>query len=436
MNAALHPLSRSDLYRAAFVFAVAFAAALAQVAWVAHPLDHVYSDMQGYVERGYHLTLGEPLGAFDVFFPPGTQYVFSVFFTVLGFTDGINVLTVAQMFWLAGAAACCTLTAIVLFGHRRAATIAGLVMAFYWPLVTMASFYASEALFVFLAMVGQCAAIIAVQQRWRAASWYLLGLFAGIMVLVKGQGLAFAFGTFIFLLLMFPRVSPKAISSWLVGFCVPVLLQMVIVSTVLKKPTYTIATNDAFNMYLGQSNLMALGTLDPQTYAYYIFHNNNSHFNHHLSAPKSMLVAIGDRAVFRSATVDLWLEAPFRQFVRSLNSVTELWSSQLEWPPRNLTDIRGLNGTIKLWVLLLAFPAFLWTLSMAYRGVMPLPPIALMLLPLLGVSAMAFVSMGQPRYAAPFFYNLIILAIPAYQAAVNALGQRMTRVGKRVEESR
>lgn len=54
--------------------------------WVlAHPpLEHVYSDMAGYVERAQQLAAGMPLDRYDAFYPPGTHLLLAAPMSVLG----------------------------------------------------------------------------------------------------------------------------------------------------------------------------------------------------------------------------------------------------------------------------------------------------------------------------------------------------------------
>ncbi len=72
-------LARLDWDRIA-LWAV-IAGAVIRVAWVLAlhpPVDHVYSDMGGYVDRAVKLASGRPLDRSDAFYPPGTHILLAI----------------------------------------------------------------------------------------------------------------------------------------------------------------------------------------------------------------------------------------------------------------------------------------------------------------------------------------------------------------------
>ncbi len=62
------------------IFAVAVMAGLCQVWLVEAPWHHIYSDIDGYMNRAFKLAFGEPLQPLDAFIPMGLPAFYAIFF--------------------------------------------------------------------------------------------------------------------------------------------------------------------------------------------------------------------------------------------------------------------------------------------------------------------------------------------------------------------
>ncbi len=108
------------------------------------PYEHVYSDMQGYVDRAVRLASGAELMRPDAFYPPGTHLVLAVPFALLG--TGDTGLRAAALLWWALS------SATPLFAWRfarrllrpEAAALTALLCALYPLFVFYAGFFSSE----------------------------------------------------------------------------------------------------------------------------------------------------------------------------------------------------------------------------------------------------------------------------------------------------
>ena len=75
--------------------------ALMRAAWVLAlhpPLDYVYSDMGGYVDRAVKLASGGALGRYDAFYPPGAHWMLALPLVIFG-TDRTGLWAGAILWW-------------------------------------------------------------------------------------------------------------------------------------------------------------------------------------------------------------------------------------------------------------------------------------------------------------------------------------------------
>jgi hypothetical protein len=152
---------------------------------VQHPLDAVYSDMGGYVERAEGLIHGttpaEP--RILAMFPPGAHAIVALEFLAFGRNGRLGIAVVHA---LVGAipAACAPLLVVRFVPKLAAAALVGVLVAFWYPQVAFTGFFSSELWF---------AAAIALQawlsgRAWRR-SWGQLsaGAASAVAMVVRPQ---------------------------------------------------------------------------------------------------------------------------------------------------------------------------------------------------------------------------------------------------------
>lgn len=398
---------------AVIVAVLSLAAAGWQAFYLQPPLDSVYADMRGYIERALDLLVAPSVVPYERFYPPGTHYFYALVFAVFGFASGLSAIAVLQVVLLAAANVMVYLLAAALFSNRRAALFIACALALYLPRVSLVSYYVSEPLFMFLIASGQLMLIHGLMRTKNSSWFYLAGLLFGLAIITKGQGLAFLAGALAMWLMPRFKYLRSSLPAFIAGSVLPVLCVFAVNSAIAGRPMLSVAANDMFNSYLGQTQRRGIGCYHEETNTFYFFHNNNSYFNDLLSAPITIRATVLDREFFRHATLQLWAQQPLVQFVRSLNNVRELFLPYLYWPARGSEVLRELNSWLVLawnWVFLpLAALGIVtaarrrsWGWQMVFVGV-----------PVAGIGAMAFISMGQPRYLLPFQHHLMMLALPA-----------------------
>ena len=411
---------------------VSLVAVFIQVNYISSPLDNVYSDMRGYVERGWKIVAGEPFISFDAFYPPGMAYFFAIVFTVFGFSKGLPLAAFLQALMLAGSNLCFYFLGRELFGSRKIAFFLALVFAVYPPIVTTSSFFVSEPLFIFLLLFSNYFFVRMLRRNTAShSSFFVLGLLLASAILVKGQGLSLIPG--LLAVALFPQFKHirKFLLTFLCALALPISFQFAINSAILGKPSYFLAANDSYNTYLGQSRHKALGCLDRDKGYFFIFHNNNAAFHEYFNPPAIAPVSILDREYFKNQTYKLWHDQPQQQFFRSLESVFELFSTQMEWPGRNLISHRPILKQSKLLLYIILIPLSFISIVFCLRRKRFTWQIIYLLLPMAGISAICFVTMGQPRYLLPFLYNAALLSTPILSELLSSLRSLFLKVKKK-----
>ncbi|MCB0323843.1 MAG: hypothetical protein KDD69_09730 [Bdellovibrionales bacterium] len=390
-------------------------AALYQATFVIAPVDHLYSDMRGYIERAWRLSLGVEVEAFDVFYPMGTAYAYALLFSSFGFARGLVAITGAQALAIAGNLVLAVLLAETLYRSRFAAVVALIGTFAYWPFAAQASFYLAEPFFSFLLLLSLLLTARGCGQPGRLTMLPLAaGLAAGAACLFKGQGLAVVAAEALALLLFSQQHRRFHTALYLLAAGFPILLQMGVNSLVLGEIAPFLAANDAYNAFLGQSRREGLGCMDLAANYFYVFHNNNAGLPFRFRSPIVLPVSILDRAYFQSELRELWRTAPFQQVIISLQNVVELFAVNPRWPLRNLGWTAPIEVNFQwVFVALTTVPSCYTLLDATRRRRFRLA-VLLFAGPIALLALLCAVTMGQPRYLLPFQYLFVLLAAPFY----------------------
>ena len=393
-----------------------------QISSVSHPRDHIYSDMHGYLERGWKIASGMPFTDFDAFYPSGNSIFYAFFFLLFGFASGVKIISIVQLVLIALANLLLALSTLILFSSKRLSLFVMFAASIYWPFISQASFFMAEPLFMFCIMLAfylYCCGLK--QNTWLSRGnisyrmhgfMLLLGLLLGYASLVKGQGLAVLLSLIVFTI--FWRKTPWAILSLCAGALLPILMQSALHSANLGKPSFFLSANDAFNSYLGQSRHEAIGCLDTTRGMFFVFHNNNVALGYRFLEPVLEKTSILNRDYFRSKTVELWRKKPGAQLVKSLHNIVELFEVNPRWPQRNVDLIKEYDVKYQSYsIYLLTLPA-LYALAGAIFFKRYRTQCALCLLPIICLALMISMTMGQPRYIVPFLYFAFPIASAFY----------------------
>ena len=412
--------SRYNRRRRSYVLAVALTTGicLLQSLVILTPNVHLESDMRGYVERALALVRGTPPVGFERFYPPGTSIFYAGMMGLFGPREiALNVIVLLQAGFLIWSAVVAGRTARLLWRSPRAEILTLTLLALFWPLATLGSFFLSEPLFCALFFTAQWLVVEAVLRPARGrARLVLAGALYGASALVRGQGLFGLLGSLLSILLY--KRSAKDGARLLLGATVPLLFLVAFNAQRYGTPTVQIAANDAFNIYLGQSRRAAVSCVNPADGSYYVFHNNNaSELNSFL--PLELLVCeITDRSFFFERTAALWRRDPLRQLQVSALNLYELFTLRPGWP---LVAYEPRFAAIDYFFQLLGLLCFVLPASLLLTGVVvpkaTLPGMrSLIGLPLLLFLLSVALSTGQPRYLLPHYYTLIPVAVGLIRA--------------------
>lgn len=409
--------TKQRLSPAVFAFALSLVVTYIQVFNGTHPLDHVFSDMRGYLERGWRLAAGAPFIPFDAFYPPLTSYVFALLFLSLGFSLGVQAIVWMQLLLVASSAFLTVCIAARLYQRRALCWLTAIIVSLYLPFSMQASYFMSEALFSTLLLVSTLLGLEMFRSQVSTQRALTTGAVLGFLVLCKGQGLCLVAALGIGLLV---RRRFIRLGVLVLGFVSILSAQAMVNSAILGRRTVSPALNGAFNMFLAQSRREAIGCYDHFGGWFFIFHNNNAGLQYHYFTPTMLPVSILRDDYFTGETVSLWKSDPLRQLVFSLQNAVELLEINPRWP-YTLTPHDSSADTrfqsIFFWVATL--PA-LASIVAASRDTRYRPQIAFLCLPLLFVIGLAALTSGQPRYLLPFQYGVILLALPWYSLFIRS----------------
>jgi 4-amino-4-deoxy-L-arabinose transferase-like glycosyltransferase len=298
-----------------------------------------------------------------------------------------------------------------LFSNRKIAIFTAVASLAYWPITAQASFFMSESVFIFLCLLAQLCALKALRRDFSWTMTIVAGLCFGAATIVKTQALAFIITAILVSVLSSSRVRrAKALAVMLIFAALPILLHSAHLGKLLDKDGLYFSANGPFNMYLGQSGREAVGAYNTDKNIYFVFFNNNSYLDERLLLPEVVLTSILNQNFFNQKLKSLWRKNPRRQFLRLGVSALELFTLEPHWPLRNIDAFAEAERIFKkLAVLLIFFPALL-ALVVALRQRKYREEMLLLMLPVLGMTAAAALTSGQPRYLIPFIPNLIAMA--------------------------
>ena len=228
------------------------------------PLDFVYSDMGGYVERAQRLADGGALWRFDAFFPPGTHMLLAAPFELFG--------TERAELW-AGAVLWCVLSSLIpLFTWRLARLLlspaaAALTTVFcaLWPLyITYGAYFTSET----PSLAFMVAALWAGYRAGRGSGKLALGfgLLAGVLGGVAiGSRPQWIFNLMVLAVPLLVGLRRKA--APLVGVVIgaAVILGGVVAHNSVAAGKVTgISENSGLNFWMGHCDVHDVTTFDPR----------------------------------------------------------------------------------------------------------------------------------------------------------------------------
>ncbi|MDB5986603.1 MAG: hypothetical protein JWR16_1656 [Nevskia sp.] len=400
---------------------------------VVHPATRfMFSDMYGYVDRARHFFDGHPKTIADTIYPPGA----SIFFGLLYKLDPAwNLSTVVQWLLSLGTMGLVWSLARRLYG-TNVAIVALAMVALYFPLIHYAGLFLAENPFTFFMLLTLRLFVHAIEaeQRRRALAWAVLaGLCAGIAASFKTTIL----GPLAVTGLLYAGFSIKHRRPYWVSLSAAVLLgvatlvvPMSLHCTRLTEGKFCLAaTNGPMNILQGHyGNKFMFHWHDSARNYYFNFGSPTASlrgYTESVDLPFGAYDAAANMKLVRAYIA----EHPGAALLQSCTNMLDLFSGSTIWPQATL--FRKDFGAVYQWLFwcFILLPAAV-RIGLRWRPMMQLAADSLrewlLLGPVLGLMALAFIAEGEVRYRVPFDGLLIILAAQSYVALAQRLRRRCT----------
>lgn len=396
------------------------------------PLLHVYSDMAGYLQRARALLDGHVEGIADSLYPPGASYLFAALLKV---DPGAGLFVIVQ--WLLSLATMAGLWSLArrLYGNG-VAVLSLAVVALYLPLFHYAGLFLAENPFTCALVWAYVLLLRAIDAPVPASTalWALAaGLAAGLAAALKATILLPVLVTGVIVLLWLRVQHRRGALSLVAGVALGlaiVLLPLAQRCTRLAEGHFClVSTNTAMNALMGHAGEKAeFRWLDGPRQMTFSF-----------TSPSAPLRGYHERVDLDFGAYDVpanlaelhrRIEAdPWMALTSSLRNVADLFVGRDFWPAATYRKRNWARGYQNLYKWMLLPLALLWLVWRAPR-LLRLKPDSLaewlLLTPMLGLMATAFISLGEVRFRLPFDGFVIILAAQAMLALVD---RRQRRIG-------
>lgn len=420
---------------------VVFLVALAPRWWFVgqHPLDwYLVSNMAFYDARADHLISGE-LSIRDTFTPVGYPALLALVYAWFGKSYAL----VGHAQALLGAATGTLTHAITLRVTRSAwaAFVAGVLLAFYLPLVVYAGFLLTETLFAFLLALFVCLLARAVDRPGigRAA---LAGLVLGAGTAVR-PNLAAVFPLLAAYALYLRRsatgnvagLAPRAWRAplWAIAFALPLLAGIVVHNSWIAGRPVGLASNGGVNFFLGHCECRAVTFPRGGGVGEVSGHQNRQRYTGVVASPR---VAYDERYFYRE-TLQRIADRP-ALIARALINVSDglVLTGLGEWPAHpyypgwmgHEDELRAFGCGFAWLAIVPAFASSTWLLLRGRLRAATEATRVLLLALLASLLATLYLYLGDPRLRVPFDPLLMALAVDAWWTAARAAWRRARNV--------
>ena len=393
--------------------------------FVLHPeVDHVYSDMEGYVHRALAWAAfgGAAEGVADTVYPPGP----TIYFALLARADPTwRVAAVAQ--WAVSFGIIGLVWSIARRLHGNATAMVALAVAsVYLPLIHYAGLFLAENPFTLAGLAAFRLFLVAIDATdfARATGWALVaGLAAGIAASLKGTVLASIVVVGVVWVALAVRQRRQHIPGVVIGALAGAVLVMLPLAqrcTNLVRTHVCIAsTNGAMNVLMGHyGDVGPFYWYDDAHNSWWTFETPSAVLHGYTARVDLPFPPYDERA--NLALAKDWVKAhPWQALRSSFEHVGDLVAGRTLWPAAELWGVDW--GAVWQWLFwLFVLPPALVRVAVKLPSMLRLDAAAaadaLLVAPLAGLAATAFLTIGEVRYRIPFDAFFIILAARAYVA--------------------
>ena len=376
------------------------------------PVDFVYSDMGGYVERAQRLAEGGDLQRFDAFWPPGAHILLSAPMTLFG--------TEEAGLW-AGAILWCVLSSLIpLFAWRlarlllspAAAALTALFCAL-WPIyVTYGAYFTSETPSLALMLASLWAGYRASLASGKTAG--LLGLLAGLLggvAIASRPQLILNLAVLAVPLLLSFRRQALVLLGVVAGSAV-ILAGTVAHNSAAAGKLTGLSENGGLNFWIGHCNVHDVTTVDPSRNISFHFGNPvwtqlDRGGSYYFSGP-----LVWDQSFFYDRGLRCIQNEGLGHAPILVRNVLDMTATTIPWPQVTEDGLRGVvNASNLAYALLLPWILIESVFLIRSRASGWSSGEAVMLLQLACVVLVAIIFFGDPRVRSTYdVFGLALLA--------------------------
>ena len=423
---------------------VTLAALAVRLVWNLHvhrPIDYVFSDMGGYMERA-QTSIDHPndrLGYFTLF-PWGTHFFLSLLKRAFGARSG-TAIGVAYALLGTASVAYSFLLARRLTRSVWVPRVVGVVLVVYYPWISLGGYTLSEPPFTcFLAASTYYA--LGLADRGRPRDAWLFGVTLAVAAVFRPQILMALPLLGLHWLLRrraWRRFSPRR----LVAVAVPLVIVLGVSAARMEFHTGKlglISNNGPLNFTFGRCHALSITATAPDRTSSYSPPPLGELSRHEKQDPGSLMKL--DPAMDTKLHFDghIWESRPLywmaaqcvrrgglgRQVEYALTHVVLLWGYNLMWPDMGQKPAfrRPMEIASVLHVVLI-LPAALVAMALSLRR--RNARVMLVALHIYGLVAVAMLYFGDPRLRAPYDGILVLLAVMTYASAFRLVRRRLAR---------
>lgn len=386
---------------------------------VHHPRNSIYSDVEQYLNFAHRLLdPGYTQVIEDTIWPPGTSFHLAVQYLL----DPSLGLAAWTSFFISAAIPVLIAYAAYLAWGSRACWYALLAGSFHFGFVHYGGFFLSENLFTFLVSLALCLFALSVYRVSGPLSFWagaLCGCVWGAAYAVRAPALPI--GMVVVLLISLQAIKSKQYQNIkylicpTIGFLL-ITLPLALRCTALSEGKVCLVSNNfALNIALGFAGDRAVLHFEGENGEFPMNWGPPSKIMHEYKSTGNVPTHIFDTAGVMKWVGQQFLHHPIDFLVSAVGNVFDLFNPHFIWPG-------GFGGLPLRWIwvmqqiffFVVLIPALVacWKYSkeLLLRQTASLHSVYLVA-GVLGLMAISFFSMGEPRYRVPFDSFLILLAV-------------------------
>ncbi|MEW5756388.1 MAG: hypothetical protein AB1810_08780 [Pseudomonadota bacterium] len=383
--------------------------------------DYVYSDMQLYVERALNfINPNYNANIADTIYPPGMHMLLGLIYTIDSSWE--------PALWMQFVISCLIPLLIAGLGYllygARVAYLALIFASLYFTFIDYAGFFLAENPYLFSVCSALLLLVLALRARarlWRIIAAICGGVMVAISAALKEAIIVPAALIGLFLLYLAWRNKSSSIFVILIASSlstVAVLAPFSYRCTTLSEGAFCVTSNSG-------ALTMLEGHHGEYVKVWYHDHERNLHFwfgpppfaKRGYTGELHFDFGAYDARANRAAAWAWIKEHPWQAFLLSTQNVFQLFVGPTPWPSSDTAEKHLATFAQELFLVIVLLPAlvFVWC---HWRALLRLEQRywadILVLLPVLGLMAAVFLSLGDPRYRIPFDGFIMLLAARMY----------------------